>query len=88
MTDQRRRFRINGANNEIIEIEPLVHWQNLTYVGGKVLVEISVKGDLIDNVEICMSRISAKNESHGYYVTDKSLRSDFDEDFLGGFRVH
>ena len=42
----------------------------------------------INAVVTFMSRISAKNESRGYYVTDKSLRFDFDEDFLGGLRLH
>ena len=39
-------------------------------------------------IYIFMSRKSAINESRGCYVTDKSLRFDFDEDFLGGLRLH
>ncbi len=38
VTDQRRRFKIK--DDDIIEIEPLVHWQNLTYVGGYHSIKI------------------------------------------------
>ena len=32
VTDQRRRFVVNKGHAE--EIEPLIPWQNLTYIGG------------------------------------------------------
>jgi len=37
--DERRRFKI--VNNSIVEIEPLVDWENLTYVGGKWILFIT-----------------------------------------------